>query len=84
MVTPAARRQGVKHLVAVNLASIRRACRLVGLARSVLQYQPRPERDGRLRQRLTELATRYPRYGYLMLHGLLAAEGLVINRKRTY
>jgi len=29
-------------------------------------------------------ASQYPRYGYLMLHGLLKNEGLVINRKRTY
>ncbi|WP_415644407.1 IS3 family transposase, partial [Shewanella algae] len=26
----------------------------------------------------------YPRYGYLMLHGLLRGEGWVKNRKRTY
>ncbi len=25
-----------------------------------------------------------PRYGYLLLYGLLKAEGLVQNRKRTY
>ena len=31
-----------------------------------------------------ELARKYPRYGYLTLHGLLRAEGLVVNRKRTY
>lgn len=30
------------------------------------------------------LAERYPRYGYLMLHEFLRAEGLVVNRKRTY
>lgn len=84
MVTPAARRQGVEHLVTANLASQRRACRLVDLSRSVMQYRPRPKHDKVLCQRLKELATQYPRYGYLMLHGLLAAEGLVINRKRTY
>lgn len=67
-----------------NLASQRRACRLVGLSRSVMQYRPRPKQDEPLRQRLKELATQYPRYGYLMLHGMLAMEGLVINRKRTY
>ena len=26
----------------------------------------------------------YPRYGYLLLHGLLKGEGLVIKKKRTY
>ncbi len=31
-----------------------------------------------------ELARKYPRYGYLTLHALLRAEGLMVNRKRTY
>ena len=30
------------------------------------------------------LAAEYPRYGYLLLHGLLKGEGLVINKKRAY
>ena len=84
MVTPAARRQGVEHLVTAQGVSQRRACRLVRLSRSVVHYRPRPKADEPLRCRLKELATHYPRYGYLMLHGLLSAEGLVINRKRTY
>ena len=33
---------------------------------------------------LLQKVTQYPRYGYLMLPGLLKQEGLVINRKRTY
>ena len=33
---------------------------------------------------LRRKATQYPRYGYLMLHGLLKNEGLVVNKKRTY
>ena len=37
-----------------------------------------------LRDRLKTLAAQYSRYGYLMLHGLLKAEGLVVNKKRTY
>lgn len=37
-----------------------------------------------MRARLRDLSTEYPRYGYLTLHGLLKAEGLVVKRKRTY
>ena len=84
MVTPVARRQGVEHLVTAQLTSQRRACRLIGLSRSVVQYRPRPKADEPLRTRLQELAARYPRYGYLTLHGLLRSEGLVRNRKRTW
>ena len=35
-------------------------------------------------KRLKVLAALYPRYGYLMLHGLLRGEGMVKNRKHTY
>ncbi len=40
--------------------------------------------DSALRERLKELATEYPRYGYELLHGMLKAEGLVVNEKKTY
>lgn len=36
------------------------------------------------RLELKALAARYPRYGYLMLHGLLKAQALVVNKKHTY
>ncbi len=64
--------------------SQRRACRLVGLSRSVAHYRCRPRNDEALRARLQDLAARYRRYGYLRLHVLLAREGLVVNAKRTY
>ena len=65
--------------------SERRACRLVQLHRSVARYRRQSRSDDAvLRQRLQELAQRYPRYGYLMLHQFLRNEGLVVNRKRTY
>jgi len=41
-------------------------------------------KDEALRARLKELASQYTRYGYLILHSLLKAEGLVLNKKRTY
>jgi putative transposase len=84
MVTPAARRLGVEHLVQGWPLSERRACRLIGVHRSVVRYEARSRDDEALRARLRALATEYPRYGYLMLHELLRREGLVQNRKRTY
>jgi putative transposase len=83
MVTPVARREGVQHLLDLNLVSERRACSLVGLSRTVRHYRRRRD-DGALRSRLQVLAAQYPRYGYLTLHSLLKTEGQVINRKRTY
>ena len=82
--TPAARRRALDHLCAAHRCSERRACGLVGLARSVARYRSRRRDDAELRARLRELAGRHRRFGYLRLHALLRQEGLVINRKRTY
>ena len=84
LVRPAAKRRAVQHLVDQGLRSQRRAAGLVGVHRSVVRYQSCREPDTALRDRLKELATQYPRYGYETLHGMLKLEGLVINEKRTY
>jgi putative transposase len=84
MVTPVARRQAASHVVAKLDLSERRACRLVGVSRSVYRYRSCRPDDSPLRNRLKALAEQYPRYGYPTLHDLLKAEGLVKNRKRTY
>lgn len=64
--------------------SERTACKLVGLSRTAYRYQARPREESALRERLKTLAAEHSRYGYLMLHGLLKAEGLVTNKKRTW
>jgi putative transposase len=64
--------------------SERRACRLVGLARSTCQYQPHRDPALALRERLRALAERRRRFGYRRLTILLRREGLRVNRKRVY
>ena len=64
--------------------SERKACHLVGLSRTGYRYQAKPKQDQALRERMKTLAAEHSRYGYLLLHGLLKAEGLVVNKKRTY
>ncbi|MEM9522707.1 MAG: IS3 family transposase [Pseudomonadota bacterium] len=64
--------------------SERRACRIVGLARSVQQYQPMPKDDAAAIKRMKALASENRRYGYLRLHAMLRREGLVVNHKRAY
>ena len=81
---PAQRRTLVAYLRQQYSMSLRRACRLVRLSRKAVNYQPKPRHDDALRDRMRELAEQYPRYGYLLLHAMLKAEGLVVNRKRTY
>ena len=84
MVSPAKRREVVKHLVGRFGISQRRSCELASVSRSSLRYQRREGRDEVFRARLKALASTNARYGYLLLHGLLKSEGLVINKKRTY
>jgi putative transposase len=59
-----------------------RACRLVGLNRSSLNYQSKRPDDSTVRQRLRELAAERRRFGYRRLGWLLAREGHVMNRKK--
>lgn len=83
LVRPTQRRKAAQHLIEIKMRSERRACELMNIRRSVFRYESRRD-DSALRQRLTTLATEYPRYGYTLLHGMLAAEKLVVNPKRTY
>ncbi|MDC0088867.1 IS3 family transposase [Porticoccaceae bacterium] len=84
VVKPSARQAVARELINAYDISESSACDLVRISRSGLRYQPVTKSDGALRARLKALAAEYPRYGYLMLHRLLKAEGHVVNRKRTY
>jgi len=84
VVTPAKRKDVAKHLIEKFSLSERSACQLASVSRTCVRYMPKPRTDGKLRTRLKQLAVDHPALGYLMLHGLLRDEGLVVNRKRTY
>ena len=64
--------------------SERRACRLVGIHRSVAKYLPRKGDPPELAMRLRELASERRRYGYRRLAVLLRREGYLANHKRVY
>lgn len=63
--------------------SERRACQLLGLARSVLHYETQKQDDG-LKARLIELAGERRRFGYRRLHILIEREGVEVNHKRIH
>ncbi|MDO9095837.1 MAG: IS3 family transposase [Rubrivivax sp.] len=79
----AARREIVGKLQDLGLSQ-RQALRLVGMSTSTLRYRPRDDGNGRLRERLNELAGQHRRHGYRMLHSRLRLDGWAINVKRTY
>ena len=79
-----ARKAAVARLVEQRGLSKVRACRLVGLNRSSMNYRPRRPDDAMLRQRLRELAAERRLFGYRRLGWLLEREGHVLNRKKLY
>jgi len=79
-----ARKAAVARLVEQRRLSQVRACRLVGLNRSSMNYRSRRPDDSLLRQRLRELAAERRRFGYRRLGWLLEREGHVMNRKKLY
>lgn len=72
------------HVRRVLEVSERRACRVIGQARSTQRYEARKrDKDGRLRKRLRELSRQHPRYGYRRAWALLRREGWRVNRKKV-
>jgi len=81
-VTPAARRQAVAIVQEEHGLSRRRACRLIGIARSLVEREPKRAREhAHLRERLRTLAGERRRFGYRRLHELLYREGWQANHK---
>ncbi len=84
MIKLTSRKQAASYHIQRYSISERTACRLLSVSRTAFRYQPEPGFDDLLHSRLKELASRQLAYGYLLLHGILKAEGLVVNKKRTY
>ncbi len=64
--------------------SERRACRVIGQARSTYRHRGVvPDDEPRLVDRLVALATQFGRYGYRRITGLLRGEGWHVNHKRV-
>lgn len=65
--------------------SERRACKVLGQARSTQRYVVRERDDEKpLVQRMLSLVRGHPRYGYRRIWALLCGDGFRVNRKRVY
>ena len=83
MVSPARRRDAIRHLVRRFKVSERRACRVVGQHRSTQRYAALiPDVERRLVVEMNKLADTHPRWGYRRVYTLLRGAGWQINRKR--
>jgi transposase InsO family protein len=73
----------VEHVRETLRVSERRACRVLEQARTTQRHRPKPSLDEeRLVTQMIELATRYGRYGYRRITGLLRWDGWRVNHKR--
>src|ERR1700732_958795 len=83
MVTAPARRELVRWMQTKGLSE-RRGLQIVRMSASALRYEPRPDRNHAVRQRLISLAQRHRRYGVGMIHlKLRQAGGEPVNYKRV-
>ena len=64
--------------------SIRRACDVLQVGRSIYHYKSRSASQAELRQRIKDIAASRVRYGYRRIHVLLRREGWDVNAKRVY
>jgi putative transposase len=63
---------------------MRRACGLIGMARSTLSYELRlPVKDAPVIAAMTWLSSQYPRYGYRRIRIFLRREGLGMSASRA-
>ena len=84
MVSAPVRRQQIAF-VCQRGRSVRRACALLSVARSTVNYLPRlPLRDAPAVAVMHELAAQYPRYGYRRIQVFLARRGHEMSADRAH
>jgi putative transposase len=81
---PAIKRELVSYLTAQFTMSIRQAYRTLWLSRTVYFYQPDTRRDEPVIEALTDMAERYPRYGFKKLFQKRRRQRHAWNHKRVH
>jgi len=83
MVSVSARRSGVAYATGRGLSQ-RRACTLLGVARSALHYSSiKAGKDAPVLKRMSELSAQYPRYGYRRIAIFLGRDGFKMSFGRA-
>jgi putative transposase len=84
MVSPQVRREQVAFVRGKGLSQ-RRACGLIGVARSTLSYARRlAAKDAPVIEVMKTLSAQYPRYGYRRIRIFLRRQGLELSCSRTH
>jgi putative transposase len=78
-------RRGQVEYATVRGLSQRRACRLLGVARSALRYESKLiKRDAPVLAKMHELSGQYPRFGYRRIRIFLGREGHAMSVDRAH
>src|SRR5512133_1098090 len=84
MTSPAKRREAVEQVQTSLKVSERRACRALAQPRSTQRYERlTPDDEALLTQDIVRLASKFGRYGYRRVTGLLRNDGWKVNHKRV-
>jgi putative transposase len=83
VVGPTAKKSAACAIVLERKIAKARACRVLGLNRSTLNYKNRPKDDEKLSSRMQQLASQNRRWGVVTIHDVCKREGLVVNPKRS-
>ena len=81
---PAGQRVLVREVQVAYRVAVRRACRVLGFARSRFRYKSRRNQRAELRVRLRDLAASRIHYGYQRLWVLLRRDGWIENKKLVH
>ena len=82
--SPSQKRRAVRGIVEGGVGTTAQACRALGLARSSYYRTSTAKAASRtMRQEITALSWKHPRYGYRRIAALLRREGRRINPKRV-
>ena len=83
IVSPQGRREQCAYAYGRGIPK-RRACGLIGMARSTLSYELRqPAKDAPVLAATRRLSSQYPRYGYRRIRIFLRREGLTMSASRA-
>jgi putative transposase len=74
----------VDEVKAAWKVSVRKACAVLRIGRSLYTYKSRRGDQAGLKKRIKEIAETRVRYGYRRVHVLLRREGWAVNPKRIY
>ena len=83
--TPTQQRAAADYLCQRYAIAQRRACRVLGRARSTIRQRAAArDQDAALIKAIRRLARRHPRYGYRRIHARLVHQGWTVNLKRVH